>query len=44
MLLIEASSSAPAWVVGDGERFGKVVPVDDNDVADIARRFGIHHA
>ena len=43
VLLMEASSYALAWVVGDGERFGKVVPVDDDDVADIARRFGITH-
>ena len=42
VLLIERSSSALAWVVGDGERFGTVVPVDDDDVADIVRRFGIH--
>ena len=42
VLLIEASSYALAWVVGDGERFGTVVPVDDDDVADIIRRFGIH--
>ncbi len=42
VLLIEASSHALAWVVGDGERFGTVVPVDDDDVADIIRRFGIH--
>jgi hypothetical protein len=41
VLLLERSSYALAWVVGDGERFGRVVPVDDDDVADIIRRFGI---
>jgi hypothetical protein len=44
MLLNERSSCALAWVVGDGERFGRVVPVDADDVADIVRRFGIHDA
>lgn len=42
VLLVERSSFATAWVVGDGERFGKVIAVDDNDVTGIIRRFGIH--
>ena len=29
-----------AWVVGDGETFGKGVAVDDDNVADIVRWFG----
>ena len=44
MLLVESSNYALAWVVGDGERFGRVVAVDADDVADIVRRFGIHDA
>ena len=44
MLLNERSSCALAWVVGDGERFGRVVAVDADDVVDIIRRFGIHQA
>jgi hypothetical protein len=42
VLLVERSSYALAWVVGDGERFGKVVAVDDDDVTDIVRRYGFH--
>ncbi|MES2639159.1 MAG: hypothetical protein V4850_06735 [Myxococcota bacterium] len=42
VLLVERSSHALAWVVGDGERFGKVVAVEDGDVADIVRRYGFH--
>ena len=44
VLLNERSSCALAWVVGDGERFGRVVAVDADDIVDILRRFGIHQA
>ncbi|MDP2317542.1 MAG: hypothetical protein Q8P41_31950 [Pseudomonadota bacterium] len=43
-LLVERSVYAMAWVVDDGERFGKVVAVDPHDISDIIRRFGIKEA
>jgi hypothetical protein len=44
MLLVESSTYALARVVGDGERFGRVVAVDADDVPDIIRRFGVRES
>lgn len=39
LVLIERSSLAIAFVVGDGERFGRVVSPTDEEAAAIAARF-----
>ncbi|MDP2310543.1 MAG: hypothetical protein Q8P18_31280 [Pseudomonadota bacterium] len=41
VLLIERSTHALAFIVGDGEQFGVVVAPESDEVADIIRRFGI---
>ena len=42
VLLVERSVWALAWVVGDGERFGRVVAPDVSEVPGIVQRFGLH--
>lgn len=43
-VLIERSSLAVAWIVGDGARFGKVVAPPAEEVEALVRRRGLHWA
>jgi hypothetical protein len=41
-VLLERSSLAFAYVLGDGEHFGRVTAPEPNEVAGILERYGLH--